>query len=81
MVSILPVPMVIIPGEEREINFGNIHNKNNKGGYFTYHLFCLFLQFCEAFKQLARAAFVQNAQFTHIFKRDKLMIREVPLQC
>ena len=36
-----------------------MHNKNIEGEYYTYHLFCLFLQFCEAFKQLARAAFVQ----------------------
>ena len=48
-----------------------MHNKNIKGDYYTYHLFCLFLQFCEAFKQLARVAFVQNVQFSHTFKRDK----------
>ena len=49
----MPVPMVIIPmvvismsslaKKERE-NLGNMH--------YTYHLFRLFLQFCEAFKQL-----------------------------
>ena len=43
-----------------------------------YHLFCLFLQFCETFKQVARAAFVQ---FSHIFKRNKLMLRKDPLHC
>ena len=58
-----------------------MHNKNISGGYYTYHPFCLFLQFCEAFKQLTRAAFVQNILFSHIFKRDKLMLRKDPLHC
>ena len=44
-----------------------------------YHLFCLFLQFCEAYKQLAKAALVQSVQFSHIFKRDKLMLKKDPL--
>ena len=58
-----------------------MHNKNIKGVYYSYHLLCMFLQFCEAFKQLARAAFVQNVQFSHIFKRDKVMLRKDPLHC
>ena len=28
-----------------------MHNKNNLGEHYTYHLFCLVLQFCEALKQ------------------------------
>ena len=35
----------------------------------------MFIQFREAFKQLARAAFVENVQLSHIFKRDMLMLR------
>ena len=35
----------------------------------------------EAFKQLARTAFVQNVQLSHIFKRDKLFHRKDPLHC
>ena len=41
-------------------NLGNMHNMNILEGYNTYHLFRLFLQFCEAFKQLDRSAFLQN---------------------
>ena len=40
--------------------------------------FACFYNFCEAFKQLARAAFVQNVQFSHIFKRDKLCLERIP---
>ena len=59
-------------------NLGNMHNKNIYGDYYTYHLFCLFLQFCEAFKQPARTAFVQNVQFSQIFKRYKLCLENIP---
>ena len=58
-----------------------MHNKNIKGENNTYHLFCLFLQLCEAFKQLARAAFIKNVKLSHVFKRDKLMLRKDPLHC
>ena len=58
-----------------------MHNKNIYGDHYTNHLFCLFLQFCEEFKLLYRAAFVQHVQFSHIFKRDKLMPRKDPLHC
>ena len=57
-----------------------MHNNNIKVDYYIY-LFSLCLQFCEAFKQVARAAFVQNVQFSHIFNRDKLMLRKDPLHC
>ena len=77
MVPNMPVLMVIIPMVismpslvKKETNLGYMHNKNIKGDYCTYHLVCLFLQFCEAFKQLARAAFVQYVQLSHLFNRD-----------
>ena len=74
------IPMVVISmtslAKKEKNNLGNMHNKKILGDYYTYHLFCLFLQFCEAFKQLARAASVQKFQFSHIFKRDKLMLRK-----
>ena len=38
-------------GEDRNNNLDYMHNKSILGDYYTY-LFCLFLQFCEAFKQL-----------------------------
>ena len=44
-----------------------MHNKNIKGDYYSYHLFHLFLKCCEAFKQLARAAFVQ---LSHIYLKE-----------
>ena len=80
MVHNRSVPMVIIPmlvismsslAKNEKNNLGNMHNKNILGDNYTYLLFCLFLQCCEAFKQLARAAFVQNVQFSNILKRDK----------
>ena len=73
MVPNMPVLMVIIPmvvismfsfAKKENNNLGNLHRQ---GDYYTYHLFCLFLQFCEAVKQLAKSAFVQNVQFSHIF--------------
>ena len=42
--------------------------------------FACFYNF-EAFKQLAKAAFVQNFQSSHIFKIDKLMLSKDPLHC
>ena len=54
--------------KKNTINLGNIYNKNVPGGHYTYHLFCLVLQFCEALKQLAKAAFVLKAYFGHMFK-------------
>ena len=90
MVPNMSVPMVIIPmvvinkfslAKKENKTLGNMLNKNIQGDYYTYHLVCMFLQFCEAFKQLAEAAFFQNVQFSHIFKRDKLMLRKVPLHC
>ena len=55
-----------------------MHNKNISVGYYTYHLFCLFLQFFEAFKQLTRAAFVQNVIFSHIFKEIGYCLEKIP---
>ena len=79
------IPMVAISmsslAKKEKDNLGNMHNKNIYVDNYTYHLFRLFLKFCEAFKQLARAAFVQNVQLSHIFKRDKLMLRKDPLHC
>ena len=54
--------------KKNTINLGNIYNKNVSGGHYTYHLFCLVLQFCEILKQLDRAAFVLKVYFGHMFK-------------
>ena len=87
MVPNMPVPMVIIHmvvismsslANNEKNNLGNMHNKNILGDNYTYLLFCLFLQCCEALKQLARTAFVQNVHFSNILKRDKLMPRKDP---
>ena len=74
MVPKMPIPMVIIPmvvismsslAKKETNNLGNMHNKNIKGDYYIYHLFYLFLQFCEAFKLPARQ---------HLFKMFNLVI-------
>ena len=76
MVPNMPVPMVVIPMVV--ISMSSLVKKERKITLVTcftrgeLHLssVCMFLQFCEALKQLARAAFVQNVEFSHIFKRD-----------
>ena len=90
MVPNMPVPMVTILmvvismfslAKKENNNLCYMHNKNIYGDYYSNHLFCQFLQFCEAFKQLAKAAFFQNVKLSHIFKREKLMLRKDPLHC
>ena len=59
MAPTMPNPMVISPmvmnliiskHVSYTVYLGNIHNKNILGEYYTCHLFCLALQFCEALK-------------------------------
>ena len=54
--------------KKNTISLGNIYNKNISLGHYTYHLFCLVLQFRETLKQLAKAAFILKAHFGHMFK-------------
>ena len=69
-VSMFIIPMVVISmsslAKKEKNNLGSMHNKNIEEDYYSYHLFCLSLQFYEAFKQLPKAAFVQNVQFSYI---------------
>ena len=53
MVPNMPVPMVIRHmvvismfslAKKENNNLGNMHNKNVKGDYNTYHMLCLFRQ-------------------------------------
>ena len=46
MVPNMSVPMFGLAKKENN-NLDNMHNKNIYGDYYTYHLFCLFLQFCK----------------------------------
>ena len=59
----MPVLMIIIPmvvismsilAKKQNNKLGNTHSNNILGGYYTYHLFYLFLRFGGAFEQLAR---------------------------
>ena len=92
MVPNMPVPMVIILMEV--ISLSSLAKEEKYIILVTYKtrifqeiitlIICsasLFLQFCVALNQLARAAFVQNVQFSHVFKRDKFMLRKDPLLC
>ena len=81
----MPVPMVIIPMVV--ISMSSLVKKKNLITRITrlfkeiITLIICFTCFYYFVKQLARAAFAQNVQFSHIFKRDKLMLRIDPFHC
>ena len=68
-IFVVIIHMVIIRmSRKTTIYLGKVHNKNIEGQSYTYRLFCLVLQFCDAHKQLARTTFVLKVHFRHILK-------------
>ena len=54
---------------------GKMHNKIILRSYCTYHLFCLVLNYCEAFKQ---KKIVVMVHFSHIFERYVYHLEKPP---